>query len=140
MAAELAREIIEQSRPCDRASRVVIKIKTNINPNNVLKITSPIIDGELMIQLDFSDGMGEASAPMRYNARRHREAAVACIRGYLDSPGYRASTSMRTLSEEGVESPEWFQWRLHLTDQEKKEGMTVYTKIDQMLTALIFAV
>ena len=112
----------------------------------VLKLTSPIIDGEPMIQLDFSDGSGGgAPAPIWYNARRHREAAVACIRGFLDSNSYGSScsissASMRILSEEGLESPELFTWRLFLTEQEKNEGMSVYKQIDQMLTALIFAV
>ena len=78
---------------------------------------------------------------MRHNVRHHREAAVTCIRGYLNSIEYiYRKASMRTLNEEGVQSLELFTWELDPTDLEKREGMTVSTKIDQMLTALIFAV
>eukprot|EP00956_Cyclotella_meneghiniana_P013921 scaffold20491_cov35-Cyclotella_meneghiniana.AAC.4 len=46
------REIIEQSRPCDQATRAVIKIQDRFNGS--LKITTPIVDGAQVFQLDFT--------------------------------------------------------------------------------------
>eukprot|EP00956_Cyclotella_meneghiniana_P013924 scaffold20491_cov35-Cyclotella_meneghiniana.AAC.7 len=113
MAAELAREIIEQSRPFDRATRAVIKIQYQDRYiSRSLKITTPIVDGAQVFQLDFTLGHQE-QAPLRYNASLDINATM-CIR-----------------NDDGSESPELFRWCLH------PKHVTVSTMIDQMLTALL---
>lgn len=130
MAAEIAREIIEQSRPCDRATRAVIKMQDRFNS---LKITTPIVDGAQVFQLDFSISGVEQKAPLRYNARHNREAAVACVRGFVDCPSGYIYAIMHIRNDDGSESPELFRWHLHPNSEKKARSATV----DLMLTALL---
>ena len=74
MASELAGEIITQSRPRDRLSRVCI----NILDGNVeyLCVTATIINGELIVQIVFT---GTSGKTLQRDAMNNLEGAARCV-------------------------------------------------------------
>lgn len=54
MASELAREIIDQSKPRDRPARVVVCVRTGVDGYLLMTISAPIVDGAQVFEVAFA--------------------------------------------------------------------------------------
>jgi len=137
MASELAREIIDQSKSCDRASRAVITLeKYGLGGRGKLMITAPIVNAKLMIKLDFRNTQWSTPAPMWYGAKNNTDAAVACVEMFIRG-GKNVFASMTTFSEDGYESLKWFEWPMSVSKVESEMGLTLTKKIHHILKLLL---
>lgn len=134
-AADLAREIIDQSKPADRPSQMCIDVrKYNYSRSTVLKITAPVIDGRLVIEIR---RCGEQIGPIRYNAKTNFDIAVAFVEAFA-SVSTSTQASVKSLADDGNESVEWFSWPLS-TKPLKQIGddHTMTKRIEFILSLLI---
>ena len=107
MSRELAREIIDQSRPSDRHSRLLIIIE---NEGVIFKITAPVENGELVVMVAMTDYSNVLLSSLAYNAKSNVEGAARYVEGSLrefypdggacDAEMYRVGENERDLEGE----------------------------------------
>ena len=128
MAKELATEIVKMTLQ-SRQSRAFITFKKK-DPyayiiNNALKVSSPNVAGQdvIDIQLVTYDPRASLSSPQRFVGEDKMSQAVAFIGMFIasDPPtnDFPVHASLRTLNDDGNESPEWFKYPIkHTADIE----------------------
>ena len=149
MKNELARESTGRWRPRihDRSSRAAITIQYTRNPIRIrntprraVKVTAPVINGDLLVQVDFfPDGIALTDpAPLYYNANGNLEAAAICVQGFVQSSSKCLCAKMHTVADDGYLSEPWFKWSLNPRDwPESEQSWTLDMKLQHIFKLLL---
>ncbi|KAL7538543.1 hypothetical protein ACHAWF_006117 [Thalassiosira exigua] len=83
MAAELAREIINQAHPPNRPTPFALRIPTEIHPGYFehVTVTAPVKDGRRALHIRFPASQGATS--LEYSADDNLEGAVFCLTSFM---------------------------------------------------------
>ena len=83
MAAELAREIINQANPPDRPTPFALRIPTEIHPGYFehVTITAPVRNGRRVLDIQFPESQGATS--LVYSVEDNLEGAVFCLTSFM---------------------------------------------------------
>ena len=83
MAAELAREIINQSSPPDQPTPFALRIPTEIHPGYFehVTVTAPIKNGRRVLIIQFPESQGATS--LSYSVQENLEGAVFCLTSFM---------------------------------------------------------
>mmetsp|Transcript_35728 Transcript_35728/g.75221 ORF Transcript_35728/g.75221 Transcript_35728/m.75221 type:complete len:177 (-) Transcript_35728:466-996(-) len=136
-------DLIDPKPLNNRPSRAAITIQMTWKPIGFFKtsrriraveITAPIVNGELLVQVDFIHDNGFSSSsssssgvssseffcppPLQYNAKENLQAAAICVEGFVQSSrGRFLRATMHTFNtEDGELSQPWFDWSLDPND------------------------
>eukprot|EP01083_Nonionella_stella_P087639 243867_1 len=135
MANDIAREIINQSHQLfDRPSRAAILIKSSgFYQCNVMALTSPIVKGKEMININFDyDNPDSSSNSLQYDVKKNLESVVRIVEQLL-SQVVHFRASLYSLNEEGhLSEKALLCWSLASSDKEK----CMTTEIKHILMAL----
>ena len=141
MVSELAREIIAQSKPQDRPSKVCIDIF--YGGHRVLNISTPIMRGALIVRICFTQGGGS----LQYDAVTNLEGASRSVEGAMRSKfshhrhlanRFDAAMLALTDSDGNPQSRELFRWHFdedRLPESEKE--VPLFEKIHSILKTLL---
>ena len=139
MANDIAREIIDQSHQLvDRPSRAAILIRSSGYNQNIMALTSPIVKGKEMININFDYNNPDPSPnSLQYDAEKNLESVVRIVE-QLSSQETNLRASLHSLNEDGQLSEKTLlYWNLssNLSLSAEKEKI-VTTKIKHILMAL----
>ena len=133
MASELAREIIAQSKPRDRPSKVCIVCYCS-GGYEKLSITAPIENGKLVFQIEL---VAEGGGTLQYDAVKNLEGAAWCVEGVINvyGDGRAGRAELYRLRSDGSRSSKFSQWCLE--QEYNKEDEEYVEKVQCILKTLL---
>lgn len=139
MAAELAREIINQAHPPDRPTPFALRIPTEIHPGYFehVTVTAPVKNGRRVVTIQFPESQGATS--LIYSVGDNLEGAVFCLTSFMLYGAGICRMEMKPFNERTGGVDEQFtlaSWNLAPTRTNREGQEEVHQQVKKIVATL----
>ena len=138
MAAELAREIINQSSPPDQPTPFALRIPTEIHPGYFehVTVTAPIKNGRRVLIIQFPESQGATS--LSYSVQENLEGAVFCLTSFMLYGNGAYQMDMKPINTGGVVDEQFTlaSWNLSPRNSTRESQEEVHLQVKKIVTML----